>query len=451
MQGIAGPGIISFVRHVNCPGVSLASFLLVVIGLTPSSGAQDPPDAKTVLRSLRHAHPRLLVLDDQLAAVKKSIQSDRTAKAYFEHIRDVGDGLLDAPVSERLIIGPRLLHISRQVLGRVTTLGGLYRLTGEKKYADRAKAEMLAAAAFVDWNPSHFLDTAEMSNSLGIGYDWLFDVLTPDERRIIRTAIIEKGLKPGLAVYSAKDGWHLRTNNWNQVCNGGMTVGALAIADEEPELAGQILVHARRSIPIAMAAFSDGGCIEGPAYWGYATMYIAFYASAMQTALNDTTVLNSPGLKETGLFRIHSIGPIDRMFNFADGGEGAGTASQMFYFSRAYDAPVYPAHERLRVGPDGKAADAMHLLWFEGAGSADDIAKLPTAAKFDRIDVALMRSAWNDRDAAFVGFKGGDNAASHANLDLGTFVYDVDGLRWATELGPDDYNLPGYFGKQRWT
>jgi hypothetical protein len=62
-----------------------------------------------------------------------------------------------------------------------------------------------------------------------------------------------------------------------------------------------------------------------------------------------------------------------------------------------------------------------------------------------------MRSAWNDRDALFVGFKAGDNKANHSNLDLGSFVLDGDGVRWFVDLGADDYNLPGYFGSQRWS
>jgi len=65
--------------------------------------------------------------------------------------------------------------------------------------------------------------------------------------------------------------------------------------------------------------------------------------------------------------------------------------------------------------------------------------------------VAFFRSAWEDRDAVFLGFKGGDNAANHSHLDLGTFVLDALGQRWALDLGGDDYNLPGYFGGQRWT
>ena len=56
-----------------------------------------------------------------------------------------------------------------------------------------------------------------------------------------------------------------------------MTIGALAIADEEPELAAKIIADGRNSIPRAMASFApDGGWAEGPGYWGYATEYNVF-------------------------------------------------------------------------------------------------------------------------------------------------------------------------------
>jgi hypothetical protein len=290
-----------------------------------------------------------------------------------------------------------------------------------------------------------------MTNAVAIGYDWLFDVLTPDQRATLRTAIVEKGLKPGMEVYESGKGWSIVTNNWNQVCNGGMTVGALAIADEEPEIARQVINHARKSIKIAMDQFQpDGGCVEGPGYWSYATRYTAYYLAALKTALNtDFGYLQSPGFADTGLFRIYAVGPIGRTFNYADAGDGVAEGAQMFWFARAFDRPIYAAHERRMIAEKKARVDPLHLLWFNAAGSDDEIAKLPTAGLFKRINVAFLRSGWNDANAAFVGFKGGDVSASHAHADLGTFIYDVDGVRWAYDLGPDDYNLPGYFGKNR--
>ena len=64
--------------------------------------------------------------------------------------------------------------------------------------------------------------------------------------------------------------------------------------------------------------------------------------------------------------------------------------------------------------------------------------------------MATFRGAWEERDSVFVGLKCGDNRANHSHLDLGSFVLDALGQRWAVDLGADDYNLPGYFGGQRW-
>ena len=59
--------------------------------------------------------------------------------------------------------GVRLLYVSREVRDLVLTLGLMYRLTGDARYAERLWAEVDAASRFPDWNPKHFLDTAEMT------------------------------------------------------------------------------------------------------------------------------------------------------------------------------------------------------------------------------------------------------------------------------------------------
>ena len=103
-----------------------------------------------------------------------------------------------------------------------------FRLSGEQKFAQGAIREMLVAASFRDWNPRHFLDTAEMTTALAIGYDWLYDDIPPADRQTIRQAMVEMGLEEGMKVYRSKGWWSVGDNNWNQVCNGGMILGALA-------------------------------------------------------------------------------------------------------------------------------------------------------------------------------------------------------------------------------
>jgi hypothetical protein len=401
-----------------------------------------------VLATLRKGHPRLLVLNDDLAAVRKAIATDPLAKRWHDELTADAGKMLTAKPIEHVLIGPRLLDKSRTCLVRVSTLAGLYRLDGDARFARRAIREMLTAAAFPDWNPKHFLDTAEMSAALGIGYDWLYDAMTPQERQAVREAIIRLGLNEGLKIYEKQNWWTRAVHNWNQVCNGGMTVGALSIADEEHDVCARVVSGARASIPRAMASFApDGGWNEGPGYWNYTTHYTCFYIAAMETALGtDFGLKASPGYADTGYFRMHFTGPTGKTFNYADAHEGAGSAFQMMWMARALDRPLYAAGERMRVASPG----VFHLLFWDGRENWPKPG-LATAAVYRGVDVAFFRSAWDDPDAFWAGFKGGDNKANHAHLDLGTFNFDALGQRWALDLGGDDYNLPGYFGKQRWT
>jgi hypothetical protein len=167
---------------------------LALIFLPFAGGPAAPAGAETsdVLRSQRQGHPRLFLAESDWARMRETLAKEPLAKQWHKLlVADAEEMLRQRPV-ERKLIGPRLLDKSRTALARVSTLAALYRLGGDKRFAGRARREMLAAAAFSDWNPKHFLDVAEMTNALAIGYDWLFDFLPAEDRATIRQAIVEK-------------------------------------------------------------------------------------------------------------------------------------------------------------------------------------------------------------------------------------------------------------------
>jgi hypothetical protein len=446
-------GMAAMRKAVALSLLSCCAYLCIHAG-----GLMAAPSSPRLLQSLRPSHPRLMATASELERVQQMVQSEPLAHAWYAELRAKAEKMLDEPTVVYKLIGPRLLAQSRRCLERVYTLGLLYRLDGDKRFAERAKQELFAAAAFKDWNPSHFLDVAEMTHALGIGYDWLFDVLSVEERATMRTAIIEKGLKPSF-VDTLPNGargynwWLTVTHNWNQVCNGGLTVGALAIADEEPELAERVIRRALDSIKLPMGSYApDGGWDEGPAYWHYATSYTVYFLAAMATALGSDlaerqALLRMPGFAVTGDFRVHAIGPLGRAFNYADANDRAEAAPELFWLARQFNRPLWAWHERQRSG----TPHPIDLLWFDSRGDGAQADNMPLDAFFRGIDVAFFRSAWEDPQALYVGFKGGNNKANHSHLDLGTFVLDALGYRWAVDLGSDNYNLPAYFGKQRWT
>lgn len=421
---------------------ALLSLLVCLAGQTVSVPPEDE-----ILRSLRPGHPRLMATDADQQQLRGLLAGNEQARAVLKALKAQAEGILQAKPIEHKLVGPRLLTQSRRCLDRVYTLATVYRLEGDRRYADRAIREMLVAAEFKDWNPRHFLDTAEMTHALAVGYDWLYGVLTDEQRATIRDAIVEKGLREGEKVYRAQAWWTKTRYNWNQVCNGGMTIGALAVADEHPQFARWIVHQACRSVQVAMEEFApDGGWAEGPGYWNYATRYNVYMLAALESALGTDFGLSSmPGFSVTGDFRVHVVGPTGLTFNFADGGASAGTAAQMYWLARKFNRPLYAWHEREVIGGN----TALDLWWFDprGDGPEDE----PLARHFRHTDVVLMRSAWNDPQAIFVGLKAGNNAVNHSQLELGSFVLDALGQRWALDLGSDNYNLPAYFGAKRWT
>jgi hypothetical protein len=274
-----------------------------------------------ILANLRPLHPRLFVStttwDDLQARRKHSPTLDQLLRKQEQD----GRALLAAPPVVYHKTGKRLLSVSREALKRILLWSFDYRLTGDDQFRVRAEQEMLAVAAFPDWNPSHFLDVGEMTAAMAIGYDWLYDPLSPASRQTIRQAIVDKGLRPGLDPKAKDCWWYTAEMNWNQVCLGGLTLGALAVANEEPELSRQILSQVRQYNPYGMKPYLAGGNYpEGPSYWSYGTTYQVLLLAALESGLGtDWNLSQSPGFLGTAYYPMATTGPTGLSFDYSDG------------------------------------------------------------------------------------------------------------------------------------
>lgn len=435
----------------------LAGICMTSIGFAAEdSYVKHFPDSLEVLKTLKTEHPRLFISPEKMDDLRALINKDPFVKKAVKNLFEQADGMLSEPPVEFKIIGPRLLQQSRRCLQRVSVLAFCYHLNGNLEYVQRAEKELLTAAAFPHWNPRHFLDVAEMSNAFGIGYDWLYHVLPDSSKKIIREALVEKGLKPGLNGFRRRIWWAQSEFNWNQVCNGGLTVGALAVADEYPEITSAILSKAIKNITLALASYgTDGGWGEGPGYWAYATNYTVFMFAALESALGtDFGLSDAPAMAKTGLFPIFNTGPTEQSFNYADARAAQNPMFPFFWLSKRFGclACAEEQNKRLKQRIDAKQPpEPWDLLWYQPPPKPQI---LPLNMYYPNIEVMSLRGDWQDSNSFYIAFKGGDNRTNHAHLDIGTFVLDAYGQRWAADIGPDDYNLPGYWdvkeGGKRW-
>lgn len=402
-------------------------------------------------------HPKLFITSQRIEELQRNAQTDQVLAGLIKRLLVEADRLIDQEPTEFRIVGPRMLARSQQVLSRVSTLALAFRWTGEFKYLERTKQELFAVSAFPHWNPSHFLDTAELCTAFGIAYDWLYSDWQESDRLAIKDALIEKGLNAGASAYKDKAWWMAAASNWNLVCNGGLAIGALAVANDEPALTQSIIDIAIANLPLSMGSFQPDGAWEaGPDYWAYTNRYAAFTVEALSTALGtDFDLSKAEGFDLTGLFAMHCTAPSGNSFNFADATSENRSTPSLFWLGKRFNLPacIKENHRRLESQTNRcPAPDAFDLVWYQPP--APVVEPLPLGAYFRRVEAVVLRSSWDDPDALFVGFKGGFNQANHGHLDLGSFVMEVGGERWALELGLDDYDLPGYFdrieGGARW-
>lgn len=416
-----------------------SSLLLLLACLISSCVNQKEADLSS------KGHPRIIL---QSAPVDHRNSRHPYLGEMQSLLLETADSILTLESPERIIKGRRLLGVSRSYLKRISYLAYAWHLTGEDKYIEKAEALMLKAASFSDWNPSHYLDVAEMTTALAIGYDWLYNELKEESKLVIKKAIVNSGLKPSIRKYY---GWIDNTNNWNQVCNTGMALGAWAVYEDHPEMADSIIARTAQNILIPQEEYNpDGVYPEGASYWDYGTGYNVLFNAAWESIVGENCVTTT-GFDESAMYYLHVVGPQGN-FNFSDGGQFLNLSPAIFWYAMksANNSLLYnqlPILEKLikretRIsarGSDNRLLPFL-LLWMENLLA--EFRQLPSELSWTGEGpnpVSMHRTAWTE-DAVFIGIKGGSPSLSHAHMDIGSFVMDAKGVRWAIDLGSHDYH-----------
>jgi hypothetical protein len=428
-----------FVAGSNGDGINPANTIIIDdIRLTG-----DLPQPVDAIATLKSSHPRL-VMTTSWDDLRKKVADSPELQGISKKTIDRANRILNEPVST---FSP--FPSSVRILTRSYELSYAYRMTNDRKYLDRAYKEYEAVANFPTWtNGVHFLGTSEITHAFAIGYDWLYDALSPAQRDVMKKAIIKNGLNAYLDNVKNNSWWLFSKWNWNAVTNSGIGMGALAIADTEPALANEIInktLFSMKTSGLFDEFGPDGGWPEGPLYWNYCTKYLITYAACLESATGDSYgLLDHPAIKLTGNYPVYMQGQrTNSLFNYADGGNDK--APWLFWLGKKFNNPLLTWFQKRN-----NQEHPNDIIWYQTNEKSPTELKTPLDAYFRNIEVATFRESWEDVNGIFVGFKAGSNAFGHSHLDLGEFVLDANGERWINDFGGDNYGLPGYFGAERW-
>ncbi len=416
----------------------------------------NPMSLQYLKKNLSKSSPRLVLTPAIEQNLKQKLKTDPVVKNYFAAMKLNAAQILKQDLLIRKLEGRRLLGVSREMLYRMNILAMVYRMEKDPAILKRIDEELTAVCNFSDWNPSHFLDVAEMSMAVAIAIDWAGKDLPKPTVELALKSLIEKGINPS---YAGKGmSWITGTNNWNQVCNGGMIAAAIVIADKDPELAAKTIARSLDGMPYALQEYApDGVYPEGSTYWGYGTSFSIVTSSMLTSAFGtDFGIADYPAFLKSADFRLLSIAPSGWYFNYADCGDKGGEEGDipLAWFAAKTGNSIYFQKEKYLMAPEsmGKLprTAGAGLVWLSEFKSTNETT-LPLAWKGDGPNpIVIFRGGENDPGQYYFGGKGGRATSSHGNMDAGSFVFELDGVRWVVDPGNQSYNEIEQTGFDLW-
>ncbi|KAI5474361.1 heparinase II/III family protein [Pseudohyphozyma bogoriensis] len=431
--------------------------------------------------TVRDEHPLLFAPSYKWTCVREMIAKDHYLSYWNDTIFINATLWYDAaPINYTIdggLSGSGVLDPAMETQLRFKHWGYAWKMTNDTKWVDRAWQEILVVSGNSttqyfgetgdNWNSAHFLDLAEFLTGFAIAYDWMYEAWTADQRTAIMWSMITLGLDYGYNALADPSGagaayswWSTVNGNWNCRCNGGMIIGALAIMNEDPTgVAGNILplALASQQTYCSNAPSSDGTWSETANYWYFGTSQHSMSAAALLSATGSTQgLLDNAGMKLSALFHMYVTG-MQGLFAYGDTGPNkyAATANGIMFYGQQYNLPVYTLFQRDR----SDAPEPMSMLYYDPQVTGEFWDGLALDHHFPNTTNgwASMRSSWTTTQGMYIAMKAGAllGHQTHGDLDVGDFVLDALGQRWAGELGSADYLGLNYFsnetqGSERW-
>lgn len=294
-----------------------------------------------------------------------------------------------------------------------------------------------------------------------------FDEVSPQIRKRIYNETNYRVLQP---LMSKHHGWMTtnangrRPNNWNPwICSNWLNT-VLLLEKDDAERAGsvskalQVLDNFLNPHPL------DGGCDEGPSYWGAAAASVYDNLSLLNIATTGSFnyVYQDEKIRNMAKFIYRAQIGEKYFLNFADADPQPRMSAAMIYrFGKDIadqDMMKFGAyyHDLYSREPD-EAGTISRFHYFRnlfGAFIQEELRNAPKGLPLPKdvwlpdIQVMAARDNGGTTNGFFVAAKGGNNDESHNHNDIGNYVVFYNGLPLLIDVGRGTYTRKTFSDKR---
>ncbi|MHA0856534.1 Ig-like domain-containing protein [Paenibacillus sp. CMAA1364] len=384
-----------------------------------------------MLLPFENQHPRLYLDDSKITSLQSSVSAQGMHKDLWTDLIARADSNLFNNTNYRAPDASGSQNWMRDIGNQTVDFAFTYLLSNDPKYLVAAKKFALASSSYPTWGAGELanadLPAGHQLFSLGVTYDWLYDELSPAEKKSIRDAIIARGSEMYAKAIGneynnniVKAYWeesYLHNHLWVNL--GGLTAAALAVYDYDQETRDIVLPW----LKLAYEKFDkthqvladDGASPEGFSYWQYGMEWLIKYGMLSDTFFGVDTLQNE-WYKQGSTFASYMMMPED---NWVDGVHHLNLADDP---GVSWYGPNYLLHVLAAKHQDGvaqwlgnkvfekdigtRASSWLGVLYFDPTVIEVPRSTLPTAHRFNDMEIAIARSDWS-KTSSMVAYKNG--------------------------------------------
>jgi len=416
------------------------------------------PNGDRIVNDLRRQFPnptrgKLLASFDDLMQLRRLAKSDVALGGYVSALKnaygrtspafEAPAALADAEASQLKAAADALIAFAM-----------LYRVTGDKLYAERTAVQAEAIAELSDWTLGSSLLFGEISFSMALAYDWCRHVWSEGRKAKLERAMLRVALRPMLDSYEGKGKMWRAGGVHAAVLNAGALALSLSLSDIYPQTTYRLLEKILKNAEACFAALApDGGHAVSPVAWAHTARSLGLAVAMLKKACGTDYGLGSlPGFAATAHFPIY-LESANGAWNYHACAADPIDTSMQYFFAAFTENSVLAWLRRQEILSGKKAVHPFDILFYRPIDDAM-IPHLPLDRVYRKAGLALIRSGWSG-DAALLGLHGGTNRIAGADLDAGSVLLEMGGERFFGDTG-GDASLPTLLrrsaeGQNTWT
>jgi len=221
--------------------------------------------------------------------------------------------------------------------------------------------------------------------------------------------------------------------------------------DVYPDVCSEMIENAMKGLEGMLTLYYPHGTYEeGLSYWAYAFTYLTHAILTLRNGFgSDFGISQVPGLDETGWYVINLTGSTTVM-TMGDVDSKLLNNPHIMFAADEYDDKLLMSARMNEMQKLGYKGGAFEMIYYNPELLGEEI-NMPLDTFMQGAEVISLRERWYDKGATYLGASGGNNSRAHGHMDIGSYVVDMSGERFITDIGAENYSAPGgYFTRNRY-